>query len=52
MLDPEIAHHLACPANSVDEVKETVRRSGGYVAELAGGDGVAEALRRICPQLA
>jgi HAD superfamily hydrolase (TIGR01484 family) len=52
MLDPEIAHHLACPANSVEEVKETVRRSGGYVAELAGGDGVAEALRQICPQLA
>jgi HAD superfamily hydrolase (TIGR01484 family) len=52
MLDPEIAHHLACPANSVEEVKATVRRSGGYVAQLAGGDGVAEALRRICPQLA
>ena len=51
MLDPEIAHHLACPANSVEEVKEAVRRHGGYVAEQAGGDGVAEALRRICPQL-
>jgi HAD superfamily hydrolase (TIGR01484 family) len=52
MLDPEIAHHLACPANSVDEVKETVRRNGGYVADQDGGDGVAEALRRICPPLA
>jgi HAD superfamily hydrolase (TIGR01484 family) len=51
MLDSEIAHHLACPANSVDEVKEMVRRHGGYVAEQAGGDGVAEALRRICPGL-
>jgi HAD superfamily hydrolase (TIGR01484 family) len=47
MLNPSIAEHLACPANSVDEVKATVRRYGGYVAELAGGDGVAEALRRI-----
>jgi hypothetical protein len=35
----------------VDEVKEMVRRHGGYVAEQAGGDGVAEALRRICPGL-
>jgi HAD superfamily hydrolase (TIGR01484 family) len=52
MLDPEIAYHLACPANSVEEVKETVRRHGGYVSDRAGGDGVAEALRRICPQLA
>jgi len=52
MLDREIAHHLACPANSVEAVKETVRRHGGYVADQAGGDGVAEALRRICPQLA
>ncbi|MFY9984408.1 MAG: HAD family hydrolase [Chthoniobacterales bacterium] len=52
MLDPEIAYHLACPANSVDEVKETVRRHGGYVADQSGGDGVAEALRRICPHLA
>ena len=51
MLDSEIAHHLACPVNSVDEVKEMVRRHGGYVAEQAGGDGVAEALRRICPGL-
>jgi HAD superfamily hydrolase (TIGR01484 family) len=52
MLDPEIAHHLACPANSVDQVKETVKSHGGYVANQEGGDGVAEALRRICPQLA
>ena len=52
MLDPEVAGHLACPANSVDEVKEAVRRHGGYIADFAGGDGVAQALRRICPQLA
>jgi len=52
MLDPEIAYHLACPANSVEEVKETVRRHGGYVSDQAGGDGVAEALRKICPPLA
>jgi HAD superfamily hydrolase (TIGR01484 family) len=51
MLDLEVAEHLACPSNSVDEVKATVRRHGGFVADLAGGDGIAQALRRICPQL-
>jgi HAD superfamily hydrolase (TIGR01484 family) len=51
MLDPDVARHLACPANSVTEVKQMVRSHGGYVAELTGGDGVAEALRQICPQL-
>jgi HAD superfamily hydrolase (TIGR01484 family) len=49
MLDPGIAQHLACPSNSVEEVKETVRRHGGFVADLAGGDGIAQALRRIYP---
>jgi HAD superfamily hydrolase (TIGR01484 family) len=51
MLNPGIAQHLACPANSVEEVKEAVRHYGGFVADLAGGDGVAQALRKICPQL-
>jgi HAD superfamily hydrolase (TIGR01484 family) len=51
MLDPDVARHLACPANSVKEVKQTVRSHGGYVAGLTGGDGVAQALRRVCPQL-
>ena len=52
MLDPGIAQHLACPSNSVDEVKEAVRRHGGFVADLAGGEGIAQALHRIWPQLA
>ena len=51
MLNPGVAQHLACPANSVEEVKTAVRNFGGYVADLAGGDGVAEALRRLCPEL-
>jgi HAD superfamily hydrolase (TIGR01484 family) len=51
MLDPNLARHLACPANSIEEVKQIVSSHGGYVAEMAGGDGVAEALRRACPQL-
>jgi HAD superfamily hydrolase (TIGR01484 family) len=51
MLDPNVARHLACPANSVKEVKQAVRSHGGYVAELTGGDGVAQALRRVWPQL-
>jgi len=52
MLDPGIAQHLACPSNSVEEVKKTVQRHGGFVADLAGGDGIAQALLRIYPQLA
>jgi HAD superfamily hydrolase (TIGR01484 family) len=52
MLNPEVARYLACPSNSVEEVKATVRQHGGYVADLAGGAGIAQALRRICPQLA
>jgi HAD superfamily hydrolase (TIGR01484 family) len=51
MLHPDVAEYLACPSNSVDQVKATVRRYGGYVADLAGGDGVAQALRNIHPQL-
>tara|TARA_R110002096_G_scaffold200639_13_gene384750 strand:+ start:4262 stop:5050 length:789 start_codon:yes stop_codon:yes gene_type:complete len=48
-LDPEVAAHLACPANSIETVKETVRLSGGYVAGAEYGEGVAEALNHFFP---
>jgi HAD superfamily hydrolase (TIGR01484 family) len=45
MLDGRFAALTACPANSVPEVKESVTKSGGYVAEADCGAGVHEALR-------
>lgn len=48
MLDGEYAGWVACPSNSVDEVKETVRKAGGYVAKGYAGLGVAEALEYFC----
>jgi HAD superfamily hydrolase (TIGR01484 family) len=47
MLRPEIAKHLACPANSIVEVKTAVRKGGGYVADQIGGEGLVEALSRF-----
>jgi hydroxymethylpyrimidine pyrophosphatase-like HAD family hydrolase len=47
MLRPEIARHLACPSNSIIEVKTAVREGGGHVSDRVGGDGLAEALLRF-----
>jgi HAD superfamily hydrolase (TIGR01484 family) len=47
MLRREIARHLACPVNSIIEVKTAVREGGGYVSEQVGGDGLVEALSRL-----
>jgi hydroxymethylpyrimidine pyrophosphatase-like HAD family hydrolase len=47
MLTPDVAAHLAAPANAVPEVKETVRSFGGFVSRHPCGMGVAEALRRL-----
>jgi HAD superfamily hydrolase (TIGR01484 family) len=44
MLDGRYAEHTACPSNAIDEVKQTVRNSGGYVAESCCGAGTYEAL--------
>ncbi|MFZ4683207.1 MAG: HAD family hydrolase [Terrimicrobiaceae bacterium] len=44
MLDGVHAGMTACPANAIELVKETVRKSNGYVAEKPWADGVAEAL--------
>ena len=45
MLDGRFARWVACPGNSADEVKETVRAAGGYIARGTAGAGVVEALR-------
>jgi len=44
MLDGKFAGLAACPANSVDEVKDVVRQARGYVAKQDCGAGVHEAL--------
>ena len=51
MLTGVHAHHMACPANSSESVKETVRRAGGYVARDPFSAGVIEALRFYCEDL-
>lgn len=47
MLDGRYAAMPACPANAIAEVKEAVRRAGGWVAEEEFGAGVHEALRHF-----
>ncbi len=49
MLDQRYAGHVACPGNSVDEVKKKVRAHGGYVANAAIAEGTVEALDKLCP---
>jgi HAD superfamily hydrolase (TIGR01484 family) len=44
MLDGRYAEFTACPSNAIDEAKQTVRNSGGYVAESCCGAGIYEAL--------
>jgi len=45
MLAPQFAAFLAAPANAVPEVKEAVRRAGGYISARARGNGVADAIK-------
>jgi len=52
MLERRYAHHLACPANAVDEVKAKVRSQGGYLASAGVAEGVVEAWDRFFPQRA
>ena len=51
MLNLSFARFLACPSNAVDDVKQTVRRQGGFVASQDSGLGVDEALRFFFPNL-
>jgi len=50
MLDTKFARYLACPANSIAEVKSAVERHGGIVAQGKSGAGVSQALREYFPQ--
>lgn len=43
MLDGSSAELCCCPANAIAEVRDLVRRSGGYVAARTCAEGVAEA---------
>lgn len=47
MLRPEVAGHLAAPANAVAAVQDAVRRAGGHVSSQPHGEGVVEALERL-----
>lgn len=47
MLDRKYAGYLACPSNSLKEVKEKVRSQGGYVASQPAGKGITEALEHF-----
>jgi hypothetical protein len=44
MLDGAIAAMPSCPANAISQVKDAVRKAGGYVARNEYGAGVREAL--------
>ncbi len=47
MLDGSAAAMVACPANAVGEVKETVLAAGGYVSPHPWGEGVTDAIRHF-----
>ncbi len=51
MLNGKHAGHIACPGNSIEIVKATVRAAGGYVAGAGYSAGVIEALRFYCEDL-
>jgi HAD superfamily hydrolase (TIGR01484 family) len=47
MLDGKFAAMASCPANAIPEVKDVVRKAGGYVAQREHGAGVYEALKHF-----
>ena len=46
MLDGRAAKHVACPANAIAEVKQTVRAARGHVSAAEDGYGLVDALKR------
>ena len=44
MLDLRYAQHIACPSNACSEVKEHVKKEGGFIASNPSGKGAREAL--------
>lgn len=47
MLGGRHAVHVACPANAIREVKDTVRGADGFLAKREDGYGVVDALKRL-----
>lgn len=47
MLDGQFARWAAAPGNAITEVKETVRKAGGYIASKPAWGGVLEALHHF-----
>jgi hypothetical protein len=47
MLSPSCAGMLAAPGNAIAEVRETVRRQGGFVSRYPAGRGVLDGLRHF-----
>lgn len=47
MLDPEVAGRLATPSNAIPQIREQVRRHGGYLATQPCGHGIADALEAL-----
>ncbi|MGC1482079.1 MAG: HAD hydrolase family protein [Chthoniobacterales bacterium] len=45
MMSESCAGSVACPANSIEEMKSIIRDRGGYVARRDGGEGTADALK-------
>ena len=51
MLKSEHARYLVAPSNAVPQVKDVVRKQGGFVSELTCGNGVAEGLEHYLGRL-
>ncbi|MEM6823362.1 MAG: HAD hydrolase family protein, partial [Verrucomicrobiota bacterium] len=47
MLERKYAHFLACPSNSLPEVKAKVRDQGGFVADQPADLGILQALKHF-----
>lgn len=51
MLDRAYGHKLACPGNSISEVKHLVKKQGGYIATKSIDAGIVEALQHYFPEV-
>ena len=47
MLNGTASRQVACPANAVPEVVQTVQTAGGYIARAEGAEGAVEAVRHF-----
>lgn len=49
MLDPSFAGMRACPSNAVEEIRNKIISTGGYLCSAAHGEAAIEALRHFFP---